>query len=69
VQLFTPERIRLVMLFAPVWSALRVGGALGFGRQSWPRTVIAPDCDSRLPIVCANKSWGQSNFAGVSVVA
>jgi hypothetical protein len=37
-------------------SALRMGGALGFGDQSWPQTVLAPSRVYRLPIACANKS-------------
>jgi hypothetical protein len=69
MQLFAPERTRLMKPFAPARSALRTGGALGFGGQSWPRTVLAPDSVYRLPIVCANKSWGHSHFARLSVVA
>ena len=37
-------------------SALRIGGAMGFGGQSWPQTVLAPSRVYQLPIVCANKS-------------
>ena len=49
--------------------ALQMGGALGFGGRSWPPTIIAPSCVNRLPIVCANKSWRNSCFAGLRVVA
>ena len=50
-------------------SSLRIGGALGFGGRSWPPTILAPCCVYRLPIVCANKSWRHSCFAGLRVVA
>ena len=49
--------------------AHRTGGALGFGGSSWPLTILAPSCVSRLPIVCANKSWRHCCFAGLLVVA
>ena len=50
-------------------SAPRTGSALGFGGQSWPQTVLAPDSVYRLPTACANKSWRHCCFAGLRVVA